>query len=70
MKAEILDYDGLTRLDIPVSKVLKSAREAKMERIIVIGYDKYGDFYFSSSKADGGDVLWLLEVAKMELMRL
>jgi hypothetical protein len=35
----------------------------------VIGKQKDGGYYFSSSLADGGDVLWLLERAKLALMR-
>lgn len=70
MKADILIFDGITRLDIPVQRVLKSAREAKMSECLIIGYDKRGEFYFASSKADGGNVLWLLEVAKKKLLEI
>lgn len=63
----VVDLNVITKLDVPADKVLKAAT-GKLETAIVIGYDKDGDFYFASSKADGGDVLWLLETAKKELM--
>lgn len=55
--------------DVPVPKVLRWATEALCSEVIVIGYDKNGDFYFASSKANGPDVLWLLKLAERKLMR-
>ena len=66
--AEVIIWHGVTRLDIPVSRVLKAAREAKLSEAVVIGYDKDGDFFFAGSKADGAQALWLLELAKKKLM--
>jgi len=63
---EILDT--VTRLDIPAGRVIDGAKEADLETALVIGWDEDGEFYFASSKADGGCVLWLLELAKKELM--
>jgi len=40
----------------------------KLKSVLVIGYDEAGEEYFASSIADGGDVLWLLERCKQELM--
>lgn len=69
-KADILPFTGVTRLDIAPAKVLKGAREAKLSEVMVIGYDAHGDFWFSSSRADGADVLWLLEKAKRKLFEM
>ena len=33
-----------------------------------MGYTKEGDIYFSSSYADGGTVLWLMEICKKMLL--
>lgn len=66
----VLEFTGITRLDLPVGKILKAAREAKLQAALVIGFDKDGDFYFASSKADGGEVLWLLELAKKRLLEV
>lgn len=60
----------ITRLDIPVDRVINSAKESDLQEIVVIGHTKEGDLYFSSNKADGGSVLWLLESAKKELLAI
>lgn len=64
---EVVDFNGITKLDLDPDRVLDSAK-GKLDSAVVIGFDKDGDLYFASSKADGGDVLWLLEKAKKELL--
>jgi hypothetical protein len=63
---EVVELDVVTRLDIPAERVLRQATEDNLESAVVIGY-RDGEFYFASSLADGGDVLWLLELAKRKL---
>lgn len=58
----------VTSLDIDVQRVAEAAVDAQLERIIVIGRTADGDFYFASSKSDGGEVLWELETARLKLM--
>lgn len=58
---------NVTRINIPIERVLNEAKEV-VDEGIVIGWDKDGEFYFSSSYADGGEVLWLIEKAKHMLM--
>lgn len=67
---EVVVLDVITRLDIPVDRVLEGAIEAEMNNIVVIGYDKSGDEYFASSYASGADVLWALERAKKRLLEI
>ena len=59
----------VTRLNIPPDRVLNDALAAGLDGAVVIGQREDGSYYFSSSIADGGDVLWLLEWAKVALMR-
>jgi hypothetical protein len=59
----------ITRLNIPPDRVLNDALAADLDGAVVIGQRKDGSYYFSSSIADGGDALWLLEWAKVALMR-
>ncbi len=59
----------ITRLDIPPERVLRAALEKGVTGVVVLGYDEDGDFYFASSKADGGDVLWLLALAQKRLLQ-
>jgi hypothetical protein len=58
----------ITTLDINVERVLNAALDAKLGQVVIIGRDADGDFYFASSKSDGGDVLWDLETARLKLM--
>ena len=65
---EVVDAPIVTRLDIPAERILNKAREADLKNVVVIGWAENGEFYFASSMADGGDVLWLLEMAKKKLL--
>lgn len=55
-----------TRLDVPVNQVLDNAKH--LEGVVIMGYDKDGEYYFASSYADGGTVMWLLEKLKQRLL--
>jgi len=57
----------ITKLDIPVDKVLEGAK-GQLEGIVIMGYDHDGNQYFASSYADGGTVLWLMEQCKINLL--
>ena len=65
----IIQFRGVNRLDIQPNKVLKGAVD-QLDHVFIAGYDKDGEFYFASSMADGGDVLWLMEKAKNFLMNV
>lgn len=66
----VVELGVATRLNIPAERVLANATDALYEAkgVVVIGWDKDGEFYFASSIADGGDVLWLMEHAKLALL--
>lgn len=64
----VVDLDVVTSLPLPSEKLLTKALENGVTNVVIIGYDPDGDFYFASSDADGGDVLWLLEIAKKRLL--
>jgi hypothetical protein len=67
---EVVELDVLTHLDLPVDRILKAALEKGLAEVVIIGFDDDGEFYFAASKADGGDVLWLLELAKKKLLEV
>lgn len=69
-KDNVVYLNQPTRLDIPVKRVLKGAKRAKLDTAVVVGWDPDGSLYFASSAADGGDVLWLLELAKKKLLEM
>ena len=60
----------ITTDSIPVDKILRGADKANLKETVVIGFDDKGEFYFASSEADGGTVLWLLEKAKQHLLNV
>jgi len=60
----------ITRLDLPAERVLNGAIQANLERCVIVGFDSKGELYFASTKADGGEVLWLFELAKKALMEM
>lgn len=67
---EVVVLGCVTRLDIPVERVLEQAVKANLTEVTIVGYTEDGGFYFGSSQADGGDVLWTLEQAKLELFNV
>lgn len=69
MSAEIIELDVDTVLDLPAERVLRKATEQDLEAVVVIGWTKEGDLYFDSSYANGPEALWLIELAKHNLMR-
>ena len=69
MAGNVVPIGCITRLDIPSERVLSAALERNITDVIVLGYDEDGDFYFAASKANGGDVLWLLALAQKRLLQ-
>jgi hypothetical protein len=68
--SNVIDWPHETRLDISSEKVLTKAIEQQITDVIVIGRKPDGSEYFASAIADGGDVLWLLERMKRELLEI
>jgi len=60
----------VTTLDVPCERLLTAALESTLQKVLIVGVDADGHFYFASSMADGGDCLWWLEVAKKKLLDL
>lgn len=68
MSDNVVNFSGITKLDMPPDRILDAAKGKLEGGVIVIGYDTDGDEYFASSIANGPDVLWLLERMKMKLL--
>lgn len=68
MSENVVNFTGITRLDISVDRVLEAALKEGMSEVVITGFDADGDEYFASSQASGADVLWHLERAKHRLM--
>ena len=68
MTAKIINLPVVTTLDIPPATVLDEARQMDLGSVVVVGHTKEGHIYFAGSMADGGEVLWLFEKAKLMLL--
>ena len=66
--AKIVPIGNLTRLDGDVDEILKAAI-GELEGVVLIGFKKEGeDIWAASSYADGGTVMWLLEMCKRKML--
>lgn len=70
MSDNVVDFPGITTLDMAPERILEVARKANLSDVVILGYDQAGDEWFASSVADGAEVLWLLERLKLQLLRL
>ena len=70
MSAEILKWDGITKLDLPVDTVLDAAKDAKLKSVFIAGYEKDGTLYLASTIADGAELNWMLDKAKFQLLNI
>lgn len=67
---EVVELGVVTSLPVPSEKLLQKAIEGGVTNVVIIGYDPEGQFWFASSDADGGDVIWLLEMAKKKILEI
>ena len=70
MTDNVVNFPGITTLDMDPERILEGARKANLSDIVILGYDQAGDEWFASSVADGAEVLWLLERLKLQLLRI
>ena len=64
---DIIQLGGVTKLDLPVDKILEAAK-GQLKGVVLVGFDNDGEVYAASSYADGGNVMWLLEACKTIMM--
>lgn len=65
---EVVEWDGITTLDIPPARVLEKAMGENLTGVVLIGTDEDGCLFFSSSMASAPQILWLIESLKHELL--
>ena len=65
--SNIIPLGNITKLDQPVDRVLDGAKEI-LTGVIILGWTHDGEAYFASTLADGGEVMWLLEKCKKDLL--
>jgi hypothetical protein len=66
---KVVTFTGITKLDLPADRILENAI-GELDGVVILGYQKDGEEFFASSYADGGDVLWLLERCKKQLLEI
>lgn len=66
----VVEFGGITKLDLSSERVLQAALEAKLDGVVIIGWSEDGSRYFASSYASGSETLWLLETAKKDLLAI
>jgi hypothetical protein len=67
--SKVIKFTGITKLDLPVDRVLDAAKET-LEGVVIMGWTTDGEEYFASTYADGGTVLWLVERMKKMLLEV
>ena len=63
----VVDLPVITKLDLDADRTLENL-QGKLKGFVIAGYDTDGDEFFSSTYADGGDAIWLLERCKLKLL--
>ena len=67
--AEVVEFPGESTLEYSPDRVLQMAL-GKLTRVTVIGIDTEGYEYVGYSSTDPGAILWDLERAKLNLLRI
>lgn len=68
MDDNIVYLDVETTLDIPPQNVIDGASKAELETVVVVGVQEDGSLYLASSTGHNGEIMWLFECAKHQLM--
>lgn len=68
MMGKVIPLGGVTKLDIDPDLVLEN-NKGELESVLIIGWTKDGELLTATSQADGGEVLWLMELCKKRLMK-
>jgi hypothetical protein len=67
--SKVIPFTGITTLDLSPDIVLENLK-GKLEGFVIVGYGIDGKELFSSTYADGGTALWLLERLKKQLLEI
>jgi hypothetical protein len=67
--SKVIPFTGITTLDLSPDIVLENLK-GKLEGFVIVGYGTDGEEFFSSTYADGGTALWLLERLKKQLLEI
>ena len=68
VSAEVINFPGDTTLPEPPAATLEKAKGWDLESCVIVGWDRKGDLVLGGSFCETGEILILLEKAKMHLM--
>lgn len=66
---EVLKFKGITTVDEPIDNILDKAKSWGMIKCVVIGLDENGALKFGGSLSDAGEIMIMLEAAKLDLIK-
>ena len=66
---DVVDIGCKTTVDLPAQKVLTEAAAKDLETVIVIGLKADGETYIALSSSDAERAVFLLEIAKAQIIR-
>ena len=66
-EGNVVEFPGLTTVDIPPDAVLSGAM-GKMEYVLLVGIDADGDLYIASSESGAAKANYYLDLAKKYLL--
>lgn len=66
----VVQFPGHTTQPDLAEKILGAAIDARLDKCIVIGRERDGGFWFSGNFSDSYEILYLLELAKKELLSM
>lgn len=67
---EVHNLNLITSQRVNPDRVLEACPEYGLTDVVILGFDKDGEFYFASSLAGTGDILYLFEKARHELLKM
>ena len=65
--SKVIPFTGITKNALDPDIILENLK-GQFEGFVIMGYTAAGEEYFSSTYADGGTALWLLERCKRALL--
>jgi hypothetical protein len=64
----VIVLNVLTTINLPPERILNAALEADLAALVIVGYDKNGEYYFHSSIPHGATINWLLDQCKKRII--
>lgn len=62
-------FTGISPNNYDANVMLEAAARADLDHVVILGWDKEGELFFSASMGDGPECLWLIEKAKAALLQ-